>query len=219
MNYTRAFIKYTKELSSDVYNPLSKEEERDLIIHASSGSIEARDCIIKAHLRFVVYLLRSFKIPTGVDLMDVIQAGNLGLLSSISKFNTDKFDCRISTYAQYYIKWFISKELGIYDKSISIIEFPEGTDFEDVVKDYETVEVPEIEEKVYQDIYEYLSNFLNTRELRIVSLFYGLEYPFKSLTLREVGSMFHLNSETIRQIKEVAMDKIKEKQEGILNLS
>lgn len=212
MIFSRAFVQYTKELNNEKYNPLTKEEERELLIQLSSGSLDAKERIINAHLRFVVYLLRDFKIPLEIDSMDLIQEGNLGLIDGLSRFDLNLFDCRISTYVQYYIRWYISRSLGAYNKSISIQELPENFNFDEIEAD------PTVKEKVHQDILEYIKTFLDVRESKIISLMFGLEYPFKPITLREVGSMLHSNSETIRLVKKCALEKIRQKQQNIEKL-
>ncbi len=209
MNFTRAFTQYTKELSSPEYNPLSKEKERELLIQLSSGSAEARECIIKAHLRFVVYLLRDFKIPTYTDLMELIQEGNLGLMEAISRFDINQ-NCRVHTYAQYWIRWYISIALGIYDnKNVIERNLPEDFDLNEVADDFEEDRF-NIEEEAYKDILKNIKKVLDDREVKIISLRYGLEYPFKAKTLKDIGSMLHLNSERIRQIEEIAVEKLRD---------
>lgn len=209
-SFTRAFVQYTSELSSPSYDILSKEEERELLIQCSSGSITARDRLIKGHLRFVVYILnRSFKIPSNVDLMDLIQSGNMGLVDAISRYDATQFNCRLFTYAQYYIKWYINNALGTDDKKASLVELRDNFVFDEIEID------PVIEEKVNMDILSFIKSFLSKREIKVVSLLFGLEYPYKPMTLKDVGSILHLDSERIRQVKEEALLKIKEKQEYI----
>ena len=208
--FNRSFIQYTKELSSSSYDILSKEEEKELLIEFSSGSIPARDRLMKAHLRFVVYILnRNFKIPSDVDLMDLVQEGNLGVLNAISKYDATRFNCRLFTYAQYYIKWYIHLALGTYDTKKSIVELTDNFTFDEIETD------PVLEERANIDILMYVNSFLSKRESKIISLLFGLEYPFKPLTLKEVGSMVHLDSERVRQVKEEALLKIKEKKSFI----
>lgn len=213
MNFTNAFVQYAKELSASEYDPLSKEKEKELLIQLSSGSVSARECIIKAHLRFVVYLLRDFKIPTYTDPMDIIQEGNLGLIEALERFDITK-NCRIHTYAQYWIRWYMSLALGIYDNK-DIIErvLPENFNINEVADSFEEVSV-EIKEKISNDIINEIKKVLDNRAMKIISLRYGLEYPFKSKTLKDTGSMLHLNSERIRQIEEDSIKKLRKYQLG-----
>ncbi len=209
MNFTRAFTQYTKELSSPEYNPLTKERERELLIQLSSGSVEARECIIKAHLRFVVYLLRDFKIPTYTDPMELIQEGNLALMEAISRFDINQ-NCRVHTYAQYWIRWYISIALGIYDNKDTVERnLPEDFDLNAIADEFSEEDNFKVEEVVHKDILRNIKKVLDEREAKIISLRYGLEYPFKAKTLKDVGSMLHLNSERIRQIEEDAIQKLR----------
>lgn len=204
MIFSRAFTHYTKELASPLFNPLSKDEERELLIQMASGSAVAKEKIVRAHLRFVVYLLRDIKIPQRFDPMDVVQEGNEGLIYALSKFKPEMYTNRIATYAMHYIKWYFFRAIGVYEKDIIEHNLPEDFNFDDIVDSTEVVET------VHVDIHSYLSTFLDPKELKIISLLYGLEYPYKPLTMREVGSMFHLNSERIRQIRNDIIQKLKD---------
>jgi RNA polymerase primary sigma factor len=209
MFYTKSFVLYTKEISSSEYDPLSKEEERELLIKIENGDKQAKERMIKAHLRFVVYLLRDIKkIPTSMDPMDLIQEGNLGLLKGLDRFDP-KFGVRVFTYVQHYIRWYMNIALGMYTKTIEIQELQEDFDFDDLASE------EKIEEKVHQDILEYIKTFLDVKEAKVISLLFGLEPPFISHTAKSVGSLFHVGAEWIRQIKLVALEKIKEKQDQI----
>ena len=206
MFFTKSLLLYTQELNGPEYDPLSKEREVELVKQLADGSEEARQIIIKAHLRFVVYLLRGFKIPPSVETMDLIQEGNLGLIDGIQRFNLAQFDVRVSTYVQYYIRFYIARALGLYNKSTVLWDLPDNFNFDDVESD------SQVEEHVHLDILSFIKQFLDTRELKIISLLFGLEPPYKPITLKEVGSLLHLNSEWIRQIRNDALEKIKEHQ-------
>ena len=208
MIFTRSYIRYTKELANPIYNPLTKDEEKIILEQVKSGCKIALDKLIKAHLRFVVYLLRDFKIPSRIDPMDLIQEGNLGLLDAISRFDGLVFENRVASYAQYYVRWYINKALGTYDKDVIVHDLPEDFDFDNILIEQD----PVIQEKAHKDILEYIKTFLKPRDAKIVSLSFGLEYPFKPLHLREIGSLLHLNGERVRQIKEEALNTIKDHQ-------
>lgn len=82
--------------------PLSPEEERDLARRMREGDIEARNRLVLAHLRLVVSIAREYG-DTGLDLLDLIQEGNIGLLEAAARFDPDK-GFRFSTYARWWIR-------------------------------------------------------------------------------------------------------------------
>jgi len=99
MQFDQSFVLYTRELSHKRYTPLTAERERELLAQYSSGSVSAREQLINAHLRFVVYLLRDYKIPNTINIMDIIQEGNCGLMEGIKRFDSTTYTCRVATFA------------------------------------------------------------------------------------------------------------------------
>ena len=80
---------------------LTAEEERELAAMIRAGSAEARDRFVCANLRLVVNQARRFE-GRGLDLLDLIAEGNIGLLRAVDKFDPG-FECRFSTYATWWI--------------------------------------------------------------------------------------------------------------------
>ena len=80
---------------------LTAEEERELAARIRAGSAEARERFVCANLRLVVSQARRFE-GRGLDLLDLIAEGNLGLLRAVDKFDPG-FECRFSTYATWWI--------------------------------------------------------------------------------------------------------------------
>jgi RNA polymerase sigma factor (sigma-70 family) len=209
MIFSKSFVQYTNELNKEEYSPLSREEERKLLQEMKEGDEKSKERIVKAHLRFVIYLLREFKIPVYIDIMDLVQEGNEGLLEGVSRFDVNQ-TCRVFSYARYYIKWYISRSLEMYSKNSNFYEFPIEFNFDEVEDVKENVK-----EFAYDDILQFIKSVLNEKETKIISLSFGLEPPFKANTLRDIGSMLHLDAERIRQIKKDALIKIKNKQNTI----
>ena len=81
------YEQYKKELASDAYKPLSKDQERAYFAEYKVGSTSAFQRLVKAHLRFTFWMLREYQIPTTVDVMDIIQEANGGLMEGIKRFN------------------------------------------------------------------------------------------------------------------------------------
>ena len=91
---------------------LTAEEEIDLCNRAQKGDKEAERIMTENNLKLVASIARRyFNVIAGIDEMDIIQAGNLGLLKAISKFDTEKGN-RFSTYATWWIRQAITRHLS-----------------------------------------------------------------------------------------------------------
>lgn len=105
---------YLREISQ--YDLLSKEEEVRLAEAAKSGDVEAKNELVKHNLRLVVSLAKRY-MNRGLAFQDLIQEGNIGLITAVDKFDVSK-GFKFSTYATYWIKQSISR--AIMDKSRNI---------------------------------------------------------------------------------------------------
>lgn len=97
---------------------LSAEEERQLAYRIEEGDSEARDRMVRANLRLVVNIARSYT-GKGLGLQDLIEEGNLGLLRAVEGFDA-QMGTRFSTYASYWIKQSIKRALVNTAKTIRI---------------------------------------------------------------------------------------------------
>src|SRR5699024_9569336 len=77
--------------------PLSKEEERELLILLPKGDKKARAVLIERNLRLVVYIARKFE-NTGINIEDLISIGTIGLIKAVNTFNPEK-KIKLATYA------------------------------------------------------------------------------------------------------------------------
>ena len=92
---------------------LRKKEELELAKLSAEGNIEAQTKLIKSNLRLVVPIARKY-LNRGIDILDLIQEGNLGLMKAVEKFDYTK-GLKFSTYATWWIRQSISR--AIYTKS------------------------------------------------------------------------------------------------------
>src|SRR6184192_3334892 len=97
---------------------LNAEEEKELAYCIEKGDSEARDRMVRANLRLVVNIARSYT-GKGLGLQDLIAEGNLGLLRAVEGFDPS-MNTRFSTYASYWIKQSIKRAVINTGKTIRI---------------------------------------------------------------------------------------------------
>lgn len=107
---------YLKEIGSIPL--LSVDEEIDLATKIKNGDSEAKKQLVEHNLRLVVSIAKKFKIE-GIDMMDIIQEGNSGLLTAVDRFDVD-LGYRFSTYATWWIKQRITRYIMNHGRAIRI---------------------------------------------------------------------------------------------------
>ncbi len=98
--------------------PLTKEEEQALIIRIAQGDIEARNELIASHLKLVVKIARKY-VNRGVDLLDLIQEGNMALIKAAEIYKPN-MSLRFYTYASLNIYRNIIRAVDLQSESIKI---------------------------------------------------------------------------------------------------
>ena len=89
---------------------LTRDEENELAMRAKAGDKIARDKIVRANLRFVINVAKKYQ-NRGLELVDLISEGNIGLLNAIEKFDVSRGYHFIS-YAVWWIRQSILKAVG-----------------------------------------------------------------------------------------------------------
>ena len=107
---------YLKDISK--YKVLNSSEIAILISKAQNGDERAREKVITSNLRFVVTIAKQFQ-NRGISLMDLISAGNEGLLISIDKYNVNKGTVFL-TYAGWWIKQCIYNTIYAHGEEIRL---------------------------------------------------------------------------------------------------
>ena len=101
--YSEQLAEYLKMLEGPEYAVLKKSDEYQLVkAFRETGDLAARDQIILHNSKLVPYLIRQYNIYTS-DPMDLIQAGNVGLLEALEKYDPDK-GVRFGTYAVFVVR-------------------------------------------------------------------------------------------------------------------
>ncbi len=97
---------------------LTSEEEKDLAERMSKGDEEAKKRLSEANLRLVVSIAKRY-VGRGMQFLDLIQEGNLGLMKAVDKFDHTK-GFKFSTYATWWIRQSITRAIADQARTIRI---------------------------------------------------------------------------------------------------
>lgn len=97
---------------------LTTEEEIDLAERMSLGDKEAKKRLSEANLRLVVSIAKRY-VGRGMQFLDLIQEGNLGLIKAVEKFDYTK-GFKFSTYATWWIRQAITRAIADQARTIRI---------------------------------------------------------------------------------------------------
>ena len=206
---------------------LSAQEFHILLLRASEGDEAAQMDLVNANLRLVVNIARNY-INQGVALSDLIQEGNIGLMTAVKRFATKGSESFIE-YAEECIEKAIVRglremepaefsldtpidERTYTDKDKFAVEgdFVEGMTLADFLEDNKTPTHFDFLDKLQMG--ERLSEVLDTltpHERKILSLRFGLE-DGKTRTTGEIAKMFKVSDENIQSVETKALRKLRQ---------
>ena len=208
---------HIQELSTyfnDIQNirRLTRREEQILSEKIQKGDEQALNKLVYHNLRFVVNIAKNYR-NSNVPFADIISEGNLGLIRAAHKFDSTK-GVKFISYAVWWIKNSINECIEKYNRDNETLSYDDYTinkctdldnKFEQINEDFEE-KINNIQSR--KDAIENLMKCLHEREIKILTLFFGLNGG-KEMTLEEVGKEMCLTNERVRQIKDGALSKLK----------
>jgi RNA polymerase sigma factor (sigma-70 family) len=169
----------------------------------------------------VVHIARQYLHP-GVEMLDLIQEGNIGLIKAVDMFDPTQGH-RLTTLAFYWINKHIQRFLNHEpDELVSLdMEIYDGSEtllLSDTIEDKGTIlgdpTIPRIDAVMEsQEVQQLVHNLLATlspREQEVLRLLYGLDnYPV--LSRREIAQVIGVREEQVSRIKTRALDALQGK--------
>lgn len=133
---------------------LTPEEEFELARRCRKGDTDAKNTLVEKNLRLVLSIAKHYMISSSqLDFMDLIQAGNIGLIKAAEKFDPDR-GFKFSTYATWWIRQSITRTLADTGTTIRIpVHAVEQIRY--IKRAYNEIQL----EKETEGIYGYIPNY------------------------------------------------------------
>ena len=200
------------------YHPLPPALEQRLTILIQQGDEQARQTLIEHNLRLVTHIAKTYYHPK-VELMDLIQEGNLGLIEAVDRFNPE-MGLRFSTFAVWWIRKRILRYLGRSEDLVRLDTPIKGEEGEalclgDTIMDEETIlggpacegqDTQLEQEESRQQMLKRIER-LSKREKEVLMMLYGVTEE-RALTPQEVAERLGVSPRRIRQIRNKALRRL-----------
>ena len=260
------YMQYLNDISR--YPLLTREQETVLLQKSAEGNKTALDMLVNSNLRFVVNIANLYK-GRGLDIMELINEGNMGLIEAARRFDRS-LKIKFISYAVWWIRQNITRALSEKGRMIRISAEKElmlrrfnrhAKDVQQVIGGTYTVNAQSLEglskykadeiEKILMmgnstssldtpvnedgdatlgdtifdsesrtdeladnnnraEVFDkVLNKNLSSQEKEIIKLYYGFKMD-SDLNLKEIAPMVGLSKERVRQLKENALNKLRE---------
>ena len=260
------YMQYLNDISR--YPLLTREQETVLLQKSAEGNKAALDMLVNANLRFVVNIANLYK-GRGLDIMELINEGNMGLIEAARRFDRSQ-NIKFISYAVWWIRQNITRAISEKGRMIRISAEKElmlrrfnrhAKDVQQVIGGTYTVNAQSLEglskykaneiEKILMmgssaasldtpvnedgdatlgdtisdsqsrtdeladnnnraEVFDkVMDKNLSSQEKEILKLYYGFKMD-SDLNLKEIAPMVGLSKERVRQLKENALNKLRD---------
>lgn len=262
------YFQYLNDISK--YPLLTKEQEKVLLRKVKEGSREAMDMLVKSNLRFVVNIANLYK-GQGIDVNELINEGNMGLIEAARRFDHSQ-KIKFISYAVWWVRQNITRAIAERGRLVRIsaekelvlrrfakkggkmhqvvggglmldpqslegvskykaddiekilmmgnkstsLDTPVGEDGEMTLGDtiaaqeFRTDDLAEQHNRT-RIFNRAMNNSLSDQEKEIIKLYFGFKMD-SDLNLKEIAPMVGLSKERTRQLKDSALEKLRNEQ-------
>ena len=202
------------------YHPLTQDQEIALAQATRQGDQQARKRLIEAYLILPVNIAHQNLRP-GVDLMDLIQEGNIGLIKAVDMFDPAQ-GTRLGTLARFWVEKYILRFLRneqeeLVSLDMEVVDSGETLLLRETIEDrgsimgdqgIKNIDTLIEQEELKQQVHEMLSA-LPEREQEVLRLLYGLDgYP--EMSREEISKLMCVCPQYISRIRIAALKRLQD---------
>ena len=215
LNKLKELFVFTASYSNNVFlDPLSEEEEKEMLQRMKENDNEARNTLIEHNLRLVAHIVKKFDYKS-VDQDDLISIGTIGLIKGVDTFQKSH-GTKLTTYCAKCIE----NEILMYfrsnnktNKNISLNESigfdKEGNEINiiDILKMPSPDYINDISEKDNIKLLKQYFNVLTDREKEIIMKRYGLG-NYEEKTQKDIAKEYKISRSYVSRIEKRALMKM-----------
>lgn len=262
------YFQYLNDISK--YPLLTKEQEKIVIQKAQAGNKSAMDLLVKSNLRFVVNIANLYK-GQGIDVNELINEGNMGLIEAARRFDANQ-KIKFISYAVWWVRQNITRAIAERGRMIRIsaekelvlrrfnkkggqlrqvigggmtvapeslegltkykahdiekilmmgnrtssLDTPVGENSDTTIGDTIAAEGATTDglaqRKDRRNVFnKVMKDNLSEQEMQVIKLYFGFKMD-SDLNLKEIAPMVGLSKERVRQLKENALEKLRNDQ-------
>lgn len=193
--------------------PLSKEEEKEMLERWQQEDYEARNILIEHNLRLVVYIAKRYE-TNPIFMEDLISIGSIGLIKAIHTFKSDK-NIRLVTYASRCIENEILMYLRKKNRRKQEISFDEPLNIDydgnelllsDILGTSDDIVTKEVEKKCEYHALMQAMEQLQDREKLILQMRYGIQH--EELTQKDIAEQLGISQSYISRLEKRILAKL-----------